>query len=362
MVNRNNSQPMVSVIMSCYNHRKYVGEAIKSVLSQTYTDFEFLIADDGSTDGSVKVIKEYAEDERVTFYESQENTAFKVWEKLNHIAKGKYITYIASDDVWNADKLEKQVSFLESNVEYEACFTWIETIDGDSNIAKPEISLNKLFNTEQKGSAEWYKKLFMEGNSLSAPSFMMRTKVFQKLGGFHFQYRQLQDYELWLRYLLDHKLYVIPEKLVLYRWHENDSTSNISVLSGESIIRNWNETFHIYERQIEMIPDNFFKNAFMDNLLRKKAMTHEEIMCEKFFLMLNHPRIEAQQVGINYYLTHIDEDTFAKCLEETYGFSRADFYIMEVNRGIMKEMRDLEITVEQSKELSNTLISYVKGL
>lgn len=88
---------------------------------------------------------------------------------------------------------------------------------------------------------------------------------------------------MWLRYLLNHKLYVIPEKLVLYRWHEGDSSANISFLSSETIIRNWNEIYHIYSQQIEMIEDDFFIKVFHDMLLKKAGHTHEEVMCEKFF-------------------------------------------------------------------------------
>lgn len=357
--------PMVSVIMSCYNHRKYVAEAIESVLAQTYSDFEFLIADDGSTDGAADVIRSYTDD-RITFFEYDKNTAFAAWEEMNRIAKGKYVAYIASDDVWREDKLEKQVAFLEQNTEYEACFTWVETIDGESRIAEGKNSKNELFNTKQKSSEMWYKKLFLESNSLAAPSYMMKTDVFQQLEGFRFKYRQLQDYDLWLRYLLKHKLYVIQEKLTFYRWHANDGTANLSYLSNEAIISNWNESYHIFSEQIERIEDAFFVKAFEERLLNKACHTHEAVMCEKFFLMLNHPKQEAQQCAINYYLTHIDEESFRSCLEKNYGFSRADFYVMEVNRGIMTgmmtEMRELEKTTAQCIEMASTAIAYVEKL
>lgn len=352
---------MVSVIMPCYNHQKYVGEAIESVLAQTYSDFELLIADDGSTDDSAAIIKTY-KDERIKFFEYTENTTFAAWEALNCIARGKYIACIASDDVWRKDKLEKQVAFLEQNPEYEACFTWVETIDGESQIADEQNSKNKLFNTEQKSSEMWYKKLFLESNSLAAPSYMMKTDVFQQLEGFRFKYRQLQDYDLWLRFLLNHKLYVIQEKLTFYRWHANDGTANLSYLSNEAIISNWNESYHIFSEQIEWIEDAFFIKAFEERLLNRDCNTHEAVMCEKFFLMLNHPKKEAQQCAINYYLTHIDEEAFRSCLEKNYGFSRADFYVMEVNRGIMTEMRELEKTAAQCKEMASTAIEYVKKL
>lgn len=353
--------PKVSVIMSCYNHRKYVAEAIESVLAQTYTDFEFLIADDGSTDAAADVVRSYTDD-RIKFFEYDKNTTFYAWEEMNRIARGKYVAYIASDDVWREDKLEKQVAFLEQHTEYEACFTWVETIDGESRIADEKNSKNVIFNTEQRSSEAWYKKLFLESNSLAAPSYMMKTEVFKQLDGFRFKYRQLQDYDLWLRYLLKHKLYVLPEKLTFYRWHAEDGMANLSYLSNEAIIQNWNESYHIFSEQIEWIEDDFFIKAFEERLLNKSCNTHEDVMCEKFFLMLNHPKKEAQQCAINYYLTHIDEDAFKSCLEEKYSFSRADFYVMELNRGIMAEMKALEKSVEQCKEMAATAIEYAKRL
>lgn len=352
-------KPMVSIVMSCYNHQKYVGEAIDSVLAQTYTDFEFLIVDDGSIDGSAEVIAGY-DDERMIFYPCPNNTAFAAWEEVSTLAKGKYIAGLGSDDMWKSDKLEKQIAFLESHPEYDACFTWVETINEDSKVMDGTEEKTQWFNYTPIDSAALYKKLFMEGNSLAAPSFVLRNEVFQELGGYHFKYRQLQDYDLWMRYLHNHKLYIMPEKLLLYRWHESDEHANISAASDATIVRDRNEMMHIFRSQIEDIPDELFVEAFADNLMRKSLNTHEEVMCEKFLLMLNHPRTEAQQVGIDYYLTHIDEVKFADCLENIYGFSRADFFVMEVNRGLMLETQNLENAVKESCEMANKVIAYAK--
>ena len=154
------NQPLVTVVMSCYNHSKYVKEAIESVLQQTYTEFEFLIADDGSTDDSAEIIKQFI-DKRIIFFEYNENTGFRAWEELERSAKGKYITYIASDDIWRKDKLEKQVEFLEANKEYEACFSWIETIDGETCVLENESLKSQDFNLEIENSEEWFRRLFM---------------------------------------------------------------------------------------------------------------------------------------------------------------------------------------------------------
>ena len=346
-------QPLVTVVMPCYNHRKYVKEAIESVLAQTYTNIEFLITDDGSTDGTAEIIKEFT-DERITFYEYKENTAFAAWEQLNCIASGKYIAGIASDDVWREDKIEKQVAFLEANPEYEACFTWVETIDGDSKVVEGKGSKNIVFNVSPESSEALYKKFFMQGNCLAAPSYMMSNQVFQKLDGFRFKYRQLQDYDLWMRYLLQHKIYVMPEKLIFYRWHEGDGTANISAGS--------NEKMHILSEQIELVADDFFVRAFESNLLKKGSLTHEEVMCEKFFLLLNHPIKEAQQCAIDFYLNHIDNYEFAVCMEEVYRFSRSDFYVMEVNRGVMKALYETIETADENAKVAQKAMECLNRL
>lgn len=361
MENNREEQPLVSVIMPCYNHRKYVKEAIESVLAQSYTNFEFLIADDGSTDGTAEVVKEFT-DKRITFYEYKENTAFAACEQMNCIAKGKYITSIASDDKWREDKLEKQVAFLEEHLEYKACFTWVETIDDDSNVIVGNGSKDVVFNVSPENSEVLYKKFFMQGNCLAGPSYMMNNQVFQELDGFRFKYRQLQDYDLWMRYLLHHKIYVIPEKLVFYRWHEKDGIANISAGSKDTYIRTWNEKMHILSEQIELIEDEFFVKVFEKNLLKKAPLTHEEVMCEKFFLLLNHPVKEAQQCGIDFYLNHIDDYEFAVCMEEVYEFTRADFWVMEVNRGVMKSMYDFLESAEENAKVAQRAVECLNRL
>ena len=105
-------QVLVSVVMPSYNHKQFVGKAIESVLKQTYTNFEFIIADDGSSDGSWDVISQY-QDPRIKFLKYDENTAFGALEYAYGMAKGDYIATLASDDMWKEELLEKYIAFLE---------------------------------------------------------------------------------------------------------------------------------------------------------------------------------------------------------------------------------------------------------
>lgn len=124
---------LVSVLMVNYNRGTTIGESIKSVLAQTYTDLELIIVDDGSTDDSCSVI-ESIKDPRIKLYRLEQN------EHISHATNygfqkvtGAYLARIDSDDVWYPQKLEKQITFLKNNPEYKICFAWIDLIDEYGN-------------------------------------------------------------------------------------------------------------------------------------------------------------------------------------------------------------------------------------
>ena len=125
--------PLVSVMMTSYNHEGFIREAIESVLSQSFTDFELIIVDDASKDESRKIISELNEqDERIksVFHESNNGIARTINDGIENSC-GKYIAFIASDDMWTEDKLLKQLEILERN---ENLIVWCnaEIIDSES--------------------------------------------------------------------------------------------------------------------------------------------------------------------------------------------------------------------------------------
>ena len=124
---------LVSIIIPNYNCESFIGETIRSVLNQTYTDFELLIVDDCSTDGSVDVIKRFCEeDERVHLFINDVNSgAAASRNKALREAKGKWIAFLDSDDLWLPQKLEKQIAFMEGNG-YRFSYTAYEHIDENS--------------------------------------------------------------------------------------------------------------------------------------------------------------------------------------------------------------------------------------
>ena len=120
--------PKVTVLMPVYNGGKYIREAIKSILSQSFTDFEFLIIDDGSTDNSVGIVQSFS-DNRIRLIKN--NCNIGIAESLNkgiESSKGEYIVRMDADDISFPDRIKKQVAFMDANPEVGVSGTWIKTI------------------------------------------------------------------------------------------------------------------------------------------------------------------------------------------------------------------------------------------
>ena len=216
-------QPLVSVIMPCYNHEKYVAQTIESVLNQTYKNIEFIVVDNGSTDGSFHVIQQYR-DRIDKIYQLKENDLVRAGEILNNSCSGDYIAFMTSDDWWDAEKLEKQMNVFQSMPTVKCCFTLANEADEHLD----NIKSKSIFNQENRNRFKWLRKLLEEGNYLAYPSAVVERNVYfesrRELKGFY----QLSDWYLWLLILQKHDIYIVQESLVCFRWHQSGANHNMS--------------------------------------------------------------------------------------------------------------------------------------
>ncbi|MBQ3434894.1 MAG: glycosyltransferase family 2 protein, partial [Selenomonadaceae bacterium] len=206
--------PKVSVILTSYNHGAFVAAAIKSVLKQTFTDFELLLVDDGSQDDSQDIIKAFDDPRIKTFlYDENRGPVIAVSEAIES-ARGKYIAVHHSDDLWTPDKLEKQVAFLDSNENFAACFTWVEFVD---EFGKPrELDAGdyykNIFDQPNRTRAEWLNYFFYNANCLCHPSVMLRRKVVEKFQLYEAHgFWQLPDYLAWIRLCFHADIFILPK-------------------------------------------------------------------------------------------------------------------------------------------------------
>lgn len=247
-------KPMVTVLMSVYNGEKFLKEAMESILNQTFTNFEFLIINDGSTDSSVEIIESY-KDSRIRLINNEKN--LKLIASLNKgisLAKGKYIARMDCDDFSVPQRLQKQVEFLESNSEYGLVGTYYTVIDGEGkeqrNVSYP--SSNELI------------KLFLSLNCpLAHGSIMGRTELFKEnLYGSKESYA-VEDYELWTRMAKVTKIHNIPEYLFKYRiYGESFSDSKTQLMYNQTLELSKKQYKSDKNKYKELVKEQIFSDLY----------------------------------------------------------------------------------------------------
>jgi glycosyltransferase involved in cell wall biosynthesis len=201
------NSPKISVIMSVYNCEKYLKESVDGILSQTFSDFEFIIINDGSADKSREILESY-KDSRIRLFNNQNKGLTKSLNEAIGYSNGEYIARMDADDISLPERFEKQIKFLDANPECAMCGTWAEFIDEDGKYLRD-------YNTPVTDSE--IKKEILFHNPFIHPSVMIRKSVFEKVGLYDTSFRYAQDYELWTRIAIKFKTGNIPEKLLRYR-------------------------------------------------------------------------------------------------------------------------------------------------
>ena len=237
--------PKISVILTSYNHEKYIREAIDSVLSQTFTDFELIIWDDASSDESWSIINSYS-DPGIKAFQNDETRRgiYGINKAIKGITSGEYIAIHHSDDVWEKEKLAKQVEFLDGHPEVGAVFTNALAIGEDGKpLNDPEHFYSNIFDQQNQTKYQWLNYFFYHGNALCHPSVLIRRQCYQDCGLYRFGLAQLGDFDMWVRLCLKYEIHVLPDRLVRFRVRENEA--NASGIRPETQIRTATEFSNI---------------------------------------------------------------------------------------------------------------------
>ena len=204
--------PLVSVVMSVFNGDKYLIDSINSILNQSYKEFEFIIINDGSTDGTSQILNEYAKkDSRVSIINHMNMGLTKSLNIGVGLAKGELIARQDADDISLPIRLEKQVNHIMRDPHSDLIASWYYIINGEGDL----LLERKLPKTKI------VKKLMKFENLICHSSFIFRKDKFQELGGYDENRKYGQDKYLWIKMNV---ISIIPESLIMYRWH----TSNVT--------------------------------------------------------------------------------------------------------------------------------------
>lgn len=275
--------PLVSVIIPCYNHAKYLRQRIDSVLHQSFTDFEVILLDDCSTDNSFDIMQEYANSEPVAHIitnNTNSGTPFIQWQKGLKLAKGKYIWIAESDDFASNDFLEKQLEILENNTAIGICFSASSWVDIDNNIIEmPEHE-----------AANWLKtgnQLIIEEFTVGCPIYNASSAVFKRelVSKTNFdlitQFKFTGDWLFWVQIAKDIQVYHLGKRLNFFRQH----TQNVSTESNKLGLQ-FSEGFKVVNYILANHTVSFFKKRKIMAKWAAKVKANHSISAKKALELL----------------------------------------------------------------------------
>jgi glycosyltransferase involved in cell wall biosynthesis len=217
-------KPKVSIVMPVLNGEKYIGEAIGSILAQTFSDFELVVIDDGSTDRTPELIEEFRAKMRVTCvrHDRCQGITRSVNDALRHAA-GEYISFLDHDDLWFPEFLETQVRYMEQHPEVGMVHSDFQTVDAHGNVLESSVAACR---NRGRPSGRVFAELF-QNNFIVANSVLIRKKCFDRLGTFDEALRW-GDYHMWLRIAREYRIDYMDKVLTKYRQHSNQGSREAS--------------------------------------------------------------------------------------------------------------------------------------
>jgi glycosyltransferase involved in cell wall biosynthesis len=216
--------PKISVITPVFNGTNYLHQAIDSVLSQTYSNYELIVVDDGSTDQTWAVIQSYSSKVRGIRKENG-GVASALNCGLQH-ATGEYIAWLSHDDLFLPDKLEQQVSFLQRFPQFKACYTDYYVIDPHGNVLK---EVESPWYPREQAIRALFGQSYINGSTM-----LIERACFDRVGLFSEKLKYTQDGEMWLRLAAQFEIGRVPEKLGKLRSHPHQDSRNKQAHTAET--------------------------------------------------------------------------------------------------------------------------------
>lgn len=254
-----NNDILVSVIIPCYNAAKYVEQAVRSIMEQSYKNLEILVANDCSTDETLEILKKLAcEDSRIKVINNEVNLQIvKTLNKLIDLSNGKYIARMDADDISLPDRILHQVSFLEKNPQYDVCGVSAFHINENGQKIRKSL-LPKKYEDIKTAS------LYM--SPLYHPTVMIRSNVY-KSNLYNETFLYAEDYELWVRLLKKgHLICNLEDRLFLYRSYKEQTSSAFR----RTQIERSKSIFYTYDLIPDSVKELYLSYFFEDTNITQK--------------------------------------------------------------------------------------------
>jgi glycosyltransferase involved in cell wall biosynthesis len=223
--------PTVSVIIPTYNRALIIKDAIQSVLNQTFSDYEIIVVDDGSTDNTSNVVNDMRSHSGKVRYIYQENKGRSAARNIGiRAARGNYVAFLDSDDMFLPEKLRVQLMTLKNNLDFGMVFSHVLRMDEHGNI------LEDINQGKEKLTGWIYPELlFIKKNIITIPSVMVRKRVLNEIGGFDESMHICEDLDLWRRIAMNHQILQMNEPLAIIRHRMNESLDVLGYLEARTL-------------------------------------------------------------------------------------------------------------------------------
>ena len=276
-----NKKPLVSILLNCFNASLFISRAIRSVINQSYTNWELIIWDDGSTDSTVNEIKKF-KDQRIKFFSQKKNSGLCL-SRINAVEKinGSLVSVLDADDFFEPEKISKQVEIFNKDQRIAICSTWVKFFNEN-------LKLTKIFESNLNNEELKHRLLLV--NILPHSSLMYKKSAAQKVGWYSNNFEYSQDFDLTLKLLKKNEIYLIKEHLTnIIQTQSNMSNSvyykKIRIEENLQILKNNLKTLNFTSKDAKLLESliqiNLIKLALLDV---KKNLIKSLYLLMKFFI------------------------------------------------------------------------------
>lgn len=263
--------PFFSVAVSLYNKEKHVKSTIKSVLAQTFQDFEVVIVNDGSTDASKSVVASFS-DSRINYFEQENKGVSAARNEATIRAKGDYIALLDADDLWEPTYLETIYQLIKSYPDQQifASAVMVET---------PSSTIPSVYSIKNLQDDEAYLVDYFESSSintlLTSSSTVIHHSVFEKIGSYNTSIKSGEDTDLWIRIGLHYKVVFINTALVTYRYQIDSLSNHPSQLINKPSLDTYVELEATHPGLKKFLDINRFSMAMLAKLIKDQRRFDE---------------------------------------------------------------------------------------
>lgn len=342
--------PTVSVIMPSYNHARYIGMAIDSVLRQTLKDIELIVIDDGSTDGTQDLLRE-VRDDRVRCVLRERNVGASQGSNEGlAMARSPYVAMISSDDCFAPTKLERQLAEFSAGGDVSAVFCVPRLIDGSGRpIPAGSHYLQQVFIAGRWSRAKVLQRFFRTGNFLCHPSVMARREIYDRVGPYDVRMSSLGDLDMWMRMAIgcSGDFVVLGGEMVDFRIHDGNASAP-TVSNLQCGLNEW-PLIVGHLRSLRDQPD-VFREAFSEaeEWMRGSTLDVEFALAQ---LACRHHVRSIRAYGISLLYELMGSNSAAGTLREKYGFTARDL----IRQSQMTDTTGMTANQERQKPLGRVV-------